>query len=143
MKKTILNFMLALSLVFAACAFGAQTGYGNDVTADAATIVLAEETDGSGGEEQLPDENEPSENPDGSGEEEGDPSETPDGGEGEEKPEDPPAEKPEEPAAPLDTSLNTLMMGIVVLGIVALCAVLTAVLAICGKRKTSKKQKNG
>lgn len=135
MKKTILNFMLALSLVFAACAFGAQTGYGNDVTADAATIVLAEETDGNGGEEQLPDENEPSENPDGNGEEEGEPSETPDGGEGE--------EKPEEPAAPLDTSLDTIMMGIVVLGIVALCAVLTAVLAICGKGKTSKKQKNG
>ena len=135
MKKTILNFMLALSLVFAACAFGAQTGYGYDVTADAATVALAEETDGHGGEEQLPNEIEPSENPDESGEEEGEPSENPDGGEGE--------EKPEEPAAPLDTSLDTIMMGIVVLGIVALCAVLTAVLAICGKGKTSKKQKNG
>ena len=162
MKNSIFAFILAGMLALAPCVLGAAANDYDKTAARAAVVAPLEETGtegdvtgdpgteggdpsenpptGNEGEPENPgtgDEGEP-ENP--STGEEGNPSENPDGGQEGEDPN--PPEEPEEPAAPLDTSIKTNVLGIVVLALAAVCAVLTLVLSICGKKKGAGKQKN-
>lgn len=127
MKKKFLALFVTLALILAPAAFAASAVVPCYRGADAAVVSPLE------GEDVTPD--------DGTG----DPN--PDDGTGDPNPDDGTdgtPEEPEVPAVPLDTSFQTNLLGFVVLGLVAVCALFALILCICGKRKiatVTKKKK--
>lgn len=137
--KKLIAFIAAIALFMCTVAFFATAErVVHNTVASAAVVSLDDETpteDTTPGDDTPSGEDDPNSNPD-----EENPTEGEEGGEqgGEQGGEN---TDPGEPAVPMDTSIKTNIIGIVVLGMVVVCALFALILTASDKNKGSSVQK--
>ncbi|MDE7158496.1 MAG: hypothetical protein K2N74_02880 [Clostridiales bacterium] len=121
--RKIIAFLAILALIVTSAALFVTAVHfsAENMTVSAEVVALA---DGDENAEENPAENE---------------GENPDGNEGENPDENQDGSKEETPAVPMDTSIKSNAVGIVVLVLVVVCALFALVLALSDKNKDAKK----